>query len=67
MKKFRERIYVDGWNTLCRHAPLKTPAKHCRKGNEGKITFAKVKMGKNVANKDLWGCARHCKFFEARE
>ena len=42
----------------CKHAPEDKYAKHCKKQNEGNH--------EHKAGKGNFGCARHCKFREAK-
>lgn len=55
-----------GWNTACKYAPSNSLAIHCKKENEGQKSANKaVSRGGNVG-KGMFGCARHCRFFEPK-
>ncbi len=59
------------WNRLCKHAPKQEIAKHCSQFNEGKKSTdareIRLKYGKGGVGKGMYGCASHCRYFEAIE
>jgi hypothetical protein len=54
-----------GWRN-CKHAPADKASKHCSQINQGDRSTDKQKDGKKIVGKGYFGCARKCRFFEAK-